>query len=131
MSSKRNEKDTLVQINKTTDDPIEGKTKDVNEKKNQHPSTSKEKPSIEVLKQIFQEIDINNDETLQKSEIKRAAMIDLYCFQNQYPGWFDSHREVPSLLLLYDVDQFVVFVVVLLLLFIYILFGYNKLIIIY
>ena len=75
MSSKRNEKDTLVQINKTTDDPIEGKTKDENEKKNQHPSTSKEKPSIEVLKQIFQEIDINNDETLQKSEIKKAAMI--------------------------------------------------------
>ena len=33
MSSKRNEKDTLVQINKTTDDPIEGKTKDENEKK--------------------------------------------------------------------------------------------------
>ena len=75
MSSKRNEKDRLVQINKTTDDPIEGKTKYENEKKNQHPSTSKEKPSIEVLKQIFQEIDINNDETLQKSEIKKAAMI--------------------------------------------------------
>ena len=34
---------------KSTDDPIEGKTKYENEKKNQHPSTSKEKPSIEVL----------------------------------------------------------------------------------
>ncbi len=38
-------------------------------------SPKREKPSIEMLKKIFQEIDINNDETLQKSELKKAAML--------------------------------------------------------
>ena len=38
-------------------------------------STQRETPSIEVLKTIFEEIDINKDETLQKSELKKAAMV--------------------------------------------------------
>ena len=34
-------------------------------------STQRETPSIEVLKTIFEEIDINKDETLQKSQAER------------------------------------------------------------